>query len=993
MLTWNIKILEFKHFKKFPFLTFHTFKFLLMILTNLNIIFSQKIKSNNLSFFSNPNHTEILNISQYNFIDTNKNSSLLINNNLISLYKNSILDNLESNNFQLNKSENPQYSKILNYNPLALTQSQYSNSKEKKISNLFISLPIFFSFLNKNTFVNNYLRKINHNSTSPDPDVDNNFFNILVDYLKEIFKEIFEKTNAETPFSQTCRDNLTEAYLNNSTFRNESLFFYLKGIIDSTKNKNDVGSFQDCINNGYYNFKTNLNLLEYIVVDIHQNKNINKKVTDDDFNFVDENGKYVIGICFRKGCKNDELKNLFKNIFYEIGMFQNSTSYDMELFILDSQNLEFKKEDYIKLIPIYFLLIQIMFYIFPSVPAKLFSWMLKKNRITPTNSNNISKKNNELSENEHENKKDKNIIDEQNQNEPNNLESYNETRDSNKNSNNFQEIKKNKKIIENFFSILKNIQDLFLINFNKENIKPLYDFSSLGYIVGIRGIAMISIIIGYVFLILYESPVKIYTDSSYFNLTKSFFFIFISSGLRLSPKILFACSGYCLCYKILNYFDKKMRIINDGGSEDRFFDEQNYENIDENNKTDDNKNINTNFEKNINNSHKLPIKYLFIFIFKQTNKYFIFIFFLLIFKYSLYTLISCFGQVGPMWEYFKINIINNLTTTNLIYYIFYCDNIWNFESKGHIDSNGNKDSEKNFINLFYLISLEIKFFLITSVIIYIAFKRNNRMDIFIFFFIIISIIGKIILFFLLNLKNSDISDDDNLYYPTLFFKINKYNIISNTFYYNFSFYLIGVIYGSVNFIRQKSLNMEDLKTTGKCYLILPLKIHDYLNFLFHYKKYIFNFVIFVSFTICLLISSSPWLFMILNDIKNSDQLNQHIRNIAVNIYYSIDGEIFMFLFLFFLSAMSRYDGNVFLNILKMNYWVFKNKIYFGYILMMNSVICYVFYQSESRIKLENFNVLFLSIVCYMNLIIICFFYYVLIDVPFKKFNKYILQEK
>ena len=411
-------------------------------------------------------------------------------------------------------------------------------------------------------------------------DNDDDLFNSLVNFLRS---NIASGVINNSTINSTCRNNLNDAYVNKSTD-----FYYLKIIIDSTKNKNDVGSFQDCIFNGYGDGTDEmLQKLEYVVVNINK-YNRDKKPENEGVSDY-ENGFFIFGMCMVKGCNEEEITEILINGNKQISVMDKFEKDEVKVFTISRNVFDFNKEDLLYLTPMFFILIQILFTLFPSVPAKIITWCIfKTKRISPDNSqNNIHK--NDINNNFVKIHDTNDILTTNNNtfgdlsNQENN---YLNTKNANYNNNNSnyspksvpnlgEKCKNNIKKVEKIFSLLRNVQDLFLINFTKENIKPTYDFSSIGYVIGIRGIAMFSIIIGYVYLILFESPIKIYCKDSYFKLIKSTLYNIIATGIRISPRILLACSGYCLAFKILNYFDKKMKLINEGGSEDRFFDEQN----------------------------------------------------------------------------------------------------------------------------------------------------------------------------------------------------------------------------------------------------------------------------------------------------------------------------------------------------------------------------------------------------------------------------------
>jgi len=916
---------------------------------------------------------------------------------------------------KLDKYNKHRYSLLTNANyTLKNHNHNFFNFKELKektikfaeINKKTVNLIPFFSMLYvgkfrkiKQYFKNsNIIMQISENSNEE----NNDLFLSLVNFLRDIIApDVINNSN----ISEACKSKLEKAYINKIT-----TFYYLKIILDSTKNKNDVGSFNDCFSNDYgYKIDPINKTLEYVVVNYQGKQN---DVATTKFNTKNigeyENGFFIFGICMIKGCNNSEIKEILKKGNDQINVLNKFEKEELQIYSLDNEMRIFSYEDILYIIPLIFILIQVVIIIFPSIPAKVIICCKSKfrksyikhpqnnlnveksqysNRSNEKNFNNVDNKitySNEISTTNHQsnNYSDNEIFDNENKFKKGNQIGNEILIESPNDCLNFTETyEKNQNKIINIFSFKRNIHDLFLINFSKETINPTYDFSSMGYVTGLRGIAMFSILIGYVYLILFESPIKIYCRCSYFKLIRSTLYNIISSGVRISPRILFTCSGYCMAYKILNYFDKKIKKINGGDCDDQFFDEHNFITCEDNsnkkfliNYSD---NINSNSEKNNYTNNSLPFKCLISFLMKQFHKYLLYVLTLLFFKFFLFAFFAYFGKVGPIWLFFKKNVIDSLNCRRLIYQIFLIDSIADFNYQG-----------KNYIYLFWFISLEIKFFIFTSCLIFLAYRRNNRLDIVIFAFIPFSVIIKIVFYFIS--KYLLLID----FFPTIFYSINYYNFISLTPYYNYSYYLIGVIFGSMNYIHQKSLSYDEIRSSKKSFLILPLKCYNLLLNFHHSTRKMIKFSKLFLIFIGIFIAFSQKTFLIFMGLTDLNELDDnYFKYDFLNCYYLIDKDLFIIILFFVCSGIARTESNFLSSILKSNFWIFKNKIYFGYMMTMNLVIFYLSYQSESRIKIEFFNVLFLSIVCYMNIFICSGLFYIFFDAPYKKLNRYLLKEK
>ena len=117
--------------------------------------------------------------------------------------------------------------------------------------------------------------------------------------------------------------------------------------------------------------------------------------------------------------------------------------------------------------------------------------------------------------------------------------------------------KNNKKIIDFFkcFDVIENGKELFNFSLNS----TIYNKDSgLNYIRGLMGLSMIFVLIGFTFIVLYNSPIK---ESSPHHITEFFdgnfhLNIIVTIGIRYSPRIIISCSGYLFVYKYISYLNK-----------------------------------------------------------------------------------------------------------------------------------------------------------------------------------------------------------------------------------------------------------------------------------------------------------------------------------------------------------------------------------------------------------------------------------------------------
>ena len=70
----------------------------------------------------------------------------------------------------------------------------------------------------------------------------------------------------------------------------------------------------------------------------------------------------------------------------------------------------------------------------------------------------------------------------------------------------------------------------------------MYNDTNLKYIIGIKGLFILFTLCGFEFFILWNSPVFIKCQLSFFYLLRSFLYPFFNNGLRISPRVLLSCS-------------------------------------------------------------------------------------------------------------------------------------------------------------------------------------------------------------------------------------------------------------------------------------------------------------------------------------------------------------------------------------------------------------------------------------------------------------------
>ena len=353
--------------------------------------------------------------------------------------------------------------------------------------------------------------------------------------LKEIFYSHGIKFNKT--ISKSCSNLFENIFFNNDTnttnFKN---FYFKKLIFQSSKNKNDFLSYENCLKNKYFketkkfDYDVKPVFLIAIIDDIKKKQKMKSSIYLQKFD-------YTIGICFPygiyKSSKNHSSENNMCNRddYNNIIQFLLEFAYNMETTTINSFNIydyDIKPGEYIYCI----LSILIVFFPFVIYIFLVIYKMIKLNKIEKSETNNKLNIERKIEQNKEgienllveKKKKFKMFI------EPNWYKHLNE-----------------------YFNIIDNGKELF--NFDTIETKN-NNLKGITYIKGLLGISMILYICGYIFLILFNMPTKRFMQYEFYQLFKHPLYIIIFIGLRYSPHVMFSCSGYTLAYKFLCFYQE-----------------------------------------------------------------------------------------------------------------------------------------------------------------------------------------------------------------------------------------------------------------------------------------------------------------------------------------------------------------------------------------------------------------------------------------------------
>ena len=827
-------------------------------------------------------------------------------------------------------------------------------------------------------------------------------------------------------------------------------YYLYKLAIDTTKDKNDLISYENCLDHDpTFSDITNSEIKNYIehqpnfiisIIDLTKRLNLIKNTT------FYENYIYIFGVCLPQGkkssnktfpskngseihyyCEKTDYESLIKTI---LEIFEDTEGIKVNAIEINRENDNTVDLSWNYIIPFFILFIPIIIYLFLIIYRKI-AIKKKKNVIMV---NNIKNEEEEVEDDD-------------------NLPENNTNKEEDKNSRKKVKIvPKWYKILNEFFNFKENIKELFNFETSKTNIN---DIRGLNYINGLIGISIILTILGQLYLIFCNIPMKQFGTYQFYELISSFFYVLIFIGLRYSPRILFSCSGYTLTYKYLSYIERGSSC------------------------------------------------HLIKFFFYQLYKYLMIILFILNLRYSLFLILSLVSKISPMWLLFNEKELkepedNKLLILNLLN----CYSVLDL-----YDAFFSEDSKSlynhDLLDYFWMSFNEIFFFIFGIILISIGYKTHLRIDYIIIILIIIIFCLKIGLYLYYNNKKE--------IYTTLYYHLFEYGIIMINPFFNLSYFLIGMYFGLINyslqngiidlyvqsnnynrldknkekdkasieflfkvsqnynlydnnddndnndldtnnsgrsksfkvtkmektelidrnkseknFIKRKSINdsadslsqsnsEKDNNNNNKNNYIKELEVMPFLISAVYIIKWnkkenlklFFTILIIILFSIIIIFSFSYKFFIIyygyiidkkqLNDnygindkLYEKYSLEGFISNPILNIIYLIDIEIVVLsiqLAFFILYMKGQYFINDFFSHI---YWSFFTKSYFSFLMVCNPIILFMFYQSETLVKLNLLNIVLYFIINTVFIIIFIILVYIIIELPLKKIFKFII---
>ena len=786
---------------------------------------------------------------------------------------------------------------------------------------------------------------------------DSHFFDqfiraAIVEILK--IKDIHSITN---DLSESCVNAFNETFFiikneTNATDEEKSIrtYFFKKLIYDSSTNANDLSSYTNCMERKHeFDFsnctREILNVNYFTVFVDYRNKIL------DYYNNNINITTYLVGICFLENCSEEDSRKLVHKLFNGTNLINESDVFNrIKVYSLNNRDHNYDNI-FFKFIPLYIIIFHLLMIIFHKYLESFYKKIKEKycgKRPKIIISPRLTDNEEELINNDNNSKIRKTVVAKKH---------------------------KNYKI---YIKALYDIEQNFEFLKKYENDNEIHNDTSLLYMNGIKGISMILFLFGSVYIDLFNSPITRQNISMFYdNISHPLFFVFYF-GIKYAPKLLLCSSGFSLFYKFMCYLDNKFDIEKELI---KVKEEEKSNKINKDNNDNDIKSIGSSSSLNtdkILKKYSLPFKYYFLFLFSQVHKYILYLLFIFYILFSLYDFALIFIDLGPMWAFF-----NNLLIKTSINFVSIVSSFFCFQ--GYFIKNFNKDS---LLNYFWLLYQEVLYFIISSFIIFIGYYYHLRMDRIFLCIMIILFSFRMFYYGLASLIEVNAKE---------YFSFSDYNKFYNSLLYNYIYYVLGICFGIFHFVVQKRFTYMDCEKQKKQYLLGYTKLFKKVNRISKCSFYVLG-IIFLVLTI--VFSFGQYFSFKFNDSVEgynektdySVKLNGYENNFFIRIFMIIDTDIVVFL-VNFMALFFYLKGENFVDkFLRLNFWSIVNKIYFSYLLLINPVILYIFYITESRIYFNIFNCYLYSFSCGIILFSLVILLYALFELPFKKCINLILKK-
>ena len=733
------------------------------------------------------------------------------------------------------------------------------------------------------------------------------------------------------PISDSCNISLHNTFLSPITTANS---YAQRTIEHSSKNKNDFLTYSSCMRSQ----PSLQNTPNYLFTTL----------TFNDSSHFDYPQRYSIGICVPSQCNETDYTTLIQSIVVnhnELFDLKINNTWNLTLFEVNSydKKFAFTPIQLLTLIPLLLIVIQLILNIVPFIPYWLSLKLLQLIKLC---------------------------------NKQRNTSVLLKT----------STLKKSLLQIKKAFSLGENSEELF--NSRKQSSK-INNETGLTYIKVLRCISMMFFLFGTVFTMIIQSPSHIKSETSLHNLMINYLYSLIFFGIRYAPRILLSCSGFTLTYKLFCYLDEQIEENDADDSEDGDSHGNSSSNTNTNSARTYSELIKIEKEKlkkstniRVSNVVSKPrfidgdvlFKYVFTFMKYQLHKYIIAFIIIYFMKWSLYSVFIVFdGSSSPLREYYNQRIIKQSTRTLSIITQLLCIRPFFFV---HIGTDDNDVYTLNDVDVFYdyywLIFNEMVFFVFTAVIIWINYKEKYSLNHFCFLCGLFIIVVRFVIVFYNHFEV--LHYFSHLGYGLYF--INPLN--------NYVYYLIGVYFGLINYAYQKNITLDECEETQRFYLMNTIR---YINGQ-QKKTLISNYIMGIVILLCTLLLSLSQIIILRCTGKEFISYS-----IPLQIAYCVDIEVVIYFVHRIMFSLYLKGNNIVHAVACSRKWELWNKLYFCFILSLPSVVLFFLYQSDNKITLEFFTLLYYSLNIFVFTTIVACLLYVVFELPYKRVIKFWLNMK
>ena len=201
-------------------------------------------------------------------------------------------------------------------------------------------------------------------------DISDIFFSMI-----QISKDILKDKLKNITLEDKCLNLIEKTYLlddKNKTNINKLMLYYTKIFLDSSKNKNDISTFNDCMRKRYgYNLSENeINHFSYLLTFIDKR---NRDEID-----LKSDTTYLFGVCAVhdkiNGCSDEDYQKILKSIISDFLEEIQPKENEITFFSFEDYTKEYNYEFFsLNQIPLYFIILHFIFFIFKKYILKFFS--------------------------------------------------------------------------------------------------------------------------------------------------------------------------------------------------------------------------------------------------------------------------------------------------------------------------------------------------------------------------------------------------------------------------------------------------------------------------------------------------------------------------------------------------------------------------------------------------------------------------------------------